>query len=329
MRRSPAALAAAAALGALFLWWLVLPTNLVGTAIVEIPPGMSVRQISALLSREGVVRSGLVFHVLARLSGRPLQAGEYGFRRTTPWGALRMIQDGRVYLHRILVREGDAVDQVAESLGAEKVATPDGFRRAAGDSRVLAAAGIKAGSAEGYCFPDTYFFPKGTPPALVVARMAERFRQRVPEGLAAEASAQGLNARQWVILASIVEKEARVPEERPVIAGVYLNRLRKGMRLEADPTVVFVLKHWDKPISLYDIRTTVSPYNTYKRAGLPPGPICNPGLKSLEAAARPAKVPYLFFVARMDGTGRHEFTRTLAEHERAIANARKRKVKSQ
>jgi len=182
---------------------------------------------------------------------------------------------------------------------------------------------LKGASAEGYCFPDTYLFPRGMRPEQMLARMVERFREVVPDSLVGEAAKGGLSRTQWVILASIVEKEARVAEERPVIAGVYLNRLRKGMRLEADPTVVYALRHWDKPISLYDLKTD-HPYNTYRHRGLPPGPICNPGLPSLEAAARPARVPWLFFVTRKDGTMRHEFTKSLADHERAIAESHKR-----
>jgi len=321
-------LAAAALLGLWFLWCLVLPAGFTRLTMVEVPAGASVREISEMLAKAGVVRSGLVFHVLARLSGRPLKAGEYGFKRATPWGVLRALRGGKVFLHRVLVREGDAVDQVAAAVAAEKLAGADEIRRAAVDERALEKLGVRASSMEGYCFPDTYLFPKGMTAAQMVARMVERFREKVPDELATEALKQGLTRRQWLTLASIVEKEAKVPEERPIIAGVYLNRLRKGMKLEADPTVVFALKHWDSPISLYDLKRD-HPYNTYKCHGLPPGPICNPGLASLEAAARPAKVPWLFFTARKDGTGRHEFTRTLKEHERATHESKQREQERQ
>jgi UPF0755 protein len=321
--RRTAALAAAVLAILWFLWCLLLPTGLTRIVIVDVPRGASVREISMMLRKAGVIRCAFAFHALVRLTGRPLQAGEYGFKRATPWGVMRALQDGRVYLHRVLVREGDAVDQIAAAVAAEKLAPVDQFRRAASDGKMLARLGVRASSAEGYCFPDTYLFPKGMTATQMVGRMVERFRVKVPDGLAAEAAKQGLSRKQWLTLASIVEKEARVAEERPVIAGVYLNRLRKGMRLEADPTVVYAFKHWDSPISLYDLKRE-HPYNTYKHPGLPPGPISNPGLASLEAAARPAKVPWLFFVARHDGTGRHEFTKTLEEHERAIRDSRKR-----
>ena len=304
-------------------WYLVLPAGSSTAVIVEIPSGATVRDIASTMKQAGLLRSMTWFRVLARITGRPLKAGEYGFRRVTPWGLLRAMQDGRVFLHKVLVREGDAVDQIAQALASEKLVEPGKFLSACTDRKVLERLGVSARSAEGYCFPDTYLFPRGMKAEQMLARMVERFGEVVPDSLAGEARTRGLSRSQWLVLASIVEKEARVAEERPVIAGVYLNRLNKGMRLEADPTVVYALKHWDSPISIHDLKTD-HPYNTYKHRGLPPGPICNPGLSSLEAAARPARVPWLFFVTRKDGTMRHEFTRTLADHERAIKDSRRR-----
>jgi len=308
-------------LAAAMAWLLLLPAGSREVVVVDIPSGASVREIAAAMKQAGFLRSETWFHIMARLSGRPLKAGEYGFKRITPWGLLRAMQDGRVFLHRILVKEGDAVDQVAQSLEREKLCGAALFMKASSDRKVLDNLGLKSATAEGFCYPDTYLFPRGMKPEQMLSRMVEHFFEMVPDSLATEAAAQGLSRVQWVALASIVEKEARVAEERPVIAGVYLNRLRKGMRLEADPTVVYALKHWDKPISIRDLKTD-HPYNTYKRKGLPPGPICNPGLPALEAAARPARVPYLFFVTRKDGSMRHHFSKTLAEHEQAIQDSR-------
>ena len=310
-------------LAGVMFWYLFLPAGSSTVVVVEIPSGTPVREIASIMKDAGLLRSQTWFRVLARINGRPLKAGEYGFKRVTPWGLLRAMQDGRVFLHRILVKEGDAVDQIAAALAGEKLCEAGYFISACSDQKVLSRIGVRASSAEGYCFPDTYLFPRGMKPEQMLARMVERFNEVVPDSLAREAAVQGLSRAQWLVLASIVEKEARVADERPVIAGVYLNRIRKGMRLEADPTVVYALKHWDKPISIHDLKTD-HPYNTYKRRGLPPGPICNPGLSSLEEAARPAKVPWLFFVTRKDGTMKHEFTKTLADHERANQESRQR-----
>lgn len=310
-------------LGAVLSWLLLFPAGSTELVVVDIPAGKTGREIASIMKKAGLLRSGLWFRALIRITGQPLKAGEYGFRLVTPWGLVRAMQSGKVLLHRVLVKEGDSIYQVAEAFAPEKLCDPEEFLSACTDRETLGRLGVYARSAEGYCFPDTYFFPRGLTPGQMLGKMVERFREAVPDSLADEARARGLTRAQWLVLASIVEKEARVAEERPVIAGVYLNRIRKGMRLEADPTVVYALKHWDKPISLFDLRTD-HPYNTYKRRGLPPGPICNPGLSALEAAARPEDVPWLFFVTRKDGTMRHEFTATMADHERAIAESRKR-----
>ncbi len=328
LNRRRAAWALASLAFIVLAWLLLFPAGSSRLALVDVVSGASARAIADRFHRAGLLRFPLWFRILARLSGRPLQAGEYGFRRVTPWGLLRTVQDGRVYQHRVLVREGDAVPQVAAALAAEKLADPESFRKAARDRRTLAKLGIKGGTAEGWCFPDTYLFPKGMTDHQMLERMVARFREKVPESLAAAAAEQGLSRRQWVTLASIVEKEAKVPEERPVIAGVFLNRLRRGMRLEADPTVCYALERWDMRLVLADLRVD-HPYNTYRNAGLPPGPICNPGLAALEATARPAKVPWLFFVTRKDGSGTHEFTRTLAEHLRATRDSKRREQEVQ
>ncbi|MEK7476908.1 MAG: endolytic transglycosylase MltG [Candidatus Coatesbacteria bacterium] len=309
--------AAAGALTGLYLVWvLLIPAGSPRVTLVEFAPGTSAAVIAGNLESAGLIRSAFWFRVLARVTGRPLLAGEYGFRRASLLRVLHALQAGRVYLHRVLVREGDALPQIADALAREGLAA-DSMRTAAMSRPLLRKLGIPGPSAEGFLFPDTYLIPKSFTGEQIVAMMARRFSDRVPKALLEEAKARGLDVLRLVTLASIVEKEARDPGERPVIAGVFRNRLKRGMPLQADPTVLYGLNRWDARLTLKDLQVD-HPYNTYRRRGLPPGPICSPGLACLEAAASPAEVPFLYFVTRKDGTGRHQFSRTLAEHERAI-----------
>lgn len=314
---------AVAAVAAHAVWCVLIPAGGRNPVLVELAPGTPAARIAAQLHEAGLIRSPLYFRALARLTRQPLKAGEYGFRRASLWTVLRAIQDGRVYLHRILVKEGDAADQIGEALEREGIADRLRFGRAVADREALNRLGLTAPSAEGYLFPDTYMIPKSFTEPQIVALMVRRFQDALPGDLAERIRAGELDLRKLVILASIVEKEARVPEERPVIAGVYSNRLRKNMLLQADPTVLYALHRWDWKLSRKDLLID-SPYNTYRYKGLPPGPICSPGLACLTAAADPQAVPYLYFVTRKDGTNRHQFSRTLAEHDRAIRASRER-----
>jgi UPF0755 protein len=185
-------------------------------------------------------------------------------------------------------------------------------------------------SLEGFLFPDTYEFPSDATARDVIARMLDTFGQRFTPELREQARAQGLTVYQAVTLASIVEREAVLPEERPIIASVFLNRLRAGMHLNADPTVQYALGYqgeghgwWKRPLLLEDLEVD-SPYNTYRHVGLPPGPICNPGLAALEAVVNPADTRYLYFVANdVAGDGSHVFAETLEEHNANIAKYRR------
>src|SRR6185503_11933233 len=237
------------------VWCVFIPAGGREVALVELAPGTSAARIAATLHGAGLLRSPLYFRALARLTRRPLQAGEYGFRRASLWTVLRAIQSGKVYLHRVLVKEGDAVDQVAEALAHERLAEPARFRRACADAAALAALGLKEKSAEGFLFPDTYLIPKSFTEPQIVAFMVRRFQDRLPPEIATAVRKGTLDLHRLVTLASIVEKEARVPEERRVIAGVYSNRLRRGMLLQADPTVLYALHRWDWKLSLQDLKT--------------------------------------------------------------------------
>lgn len=325
MRPRGAVAAGAAVLAALLwlAWCLAIPAGGAEVVLVDVAPGTPVRGIAANLRRAGVIRSAMLFHVVARVRGQPLQAGEYGFGRVRLLSALRMLEEGRVHLHGFLVPEGESRYQIAAALAARGLAGEEDFLRETSNRALLSSLGVEAATAEGYLFPDTYRLSRGLEARRIVELMVARFHERVPRDLVSRAAARGLSRNQLLTLASIVEKEARVAGERSVIAAVFHNRLRRGMLLQADPTVLYGLRRWDSRLSRQDLQSD-SPYNTYRRKGLPPGPICNPGLACLQAAVAPAKVPYLYFVTRKDGSGRHEFSRTLEEHLRAVRESKRR-----
>lgn len=291
---------------------------------VEIPEGSHTRSIGAILHEKGLIKSEAVFRLLARWSKKDgrLKAGEY---ELGPGMALSQILEklyrGEAVRRSFTVPEGLTVKETARLL-AEKGIGPAAEMSAALSDPALISDLVPAHvegleyPTEGYLFPDTYVF-QGKPPAREIARMmVGRFRDIWSEELARRAREGGLSLHEVVTLASIVEREARAPEERPIIAGVYLNRLRQGMKLDADPTVRYALGKKTEPLLYKDLKVE-SPYNTYLHAGLPPGPIASPGLDSIRAVLNPADVPYLYFVAESDG--RHVFSRTLSEHNRNVA----------
>jgi peptidoglycan lytic transglycosylase G len=293
--------------------------------VFEIPAhGGGVLEISRRLRDEGVIRSRAAFVVLSALRGsaRRLRAGEY----QAPAGAttldvLTLLESGRVRQHLILHREGDTVADLARALEAERLASAADVRRVASDPRFTAGLGIEAASVEGYLFPDTYQFVRGMTVEDILGRMVQRLRAKLTPELVARAGARGLTVHAILTLASIIEREAAVPEERRLISAVFWNRLRRDMPLQADPTVQFALGKDRRPLSRADLLVE-HPYNTYRRPGLPPGPIASPGLAAIEAALDPAPVNYLYFVA-VDET-RHHFSTSLEEHHAAVARLRQR-----
>lgn len=292
-----------------------------------IAEGASARQILATLEQEGVIADGRLarLYLIHVLDDPPLQAGEYRFagELTTPQALDRLVR-GEVVRHAVTVVEGRTLEQTAQTLAAAGLASRESLlaaMRRAGPIRDL---DPQARDLEGYLFPDTYHFTRDTDATTIVATMVRTFRRRLAdEVLPRVAGEPAPPLRELVTLASLVESEAAVDGERPTIAAVYRNRLDLGMALYADPTVIFALRRagrWDGDLTRQDLRFD-SPYNTYRYAGLPPGPICSPGLASLQAAAHPAAVPYLYFVSRNDGT--HAFAETLAEHNRNVARWQK------
>jgi len=288
---------------------------------VEIPAGSSTRAIGEKLVEAGVVRDMLTYRVALWMSGdaRRLKAGEYRFDgAVSARDAIGKIARGEVDLVSITFREGLTIAEMAGVFETQGLGTATAFRTAAGDAALVKEIDPAATDLEGYLFPETYSVSRNVMPQQLVRAMVGRFTQVVTPELRDAAAARGLSVRQLVTLASIVEKETGAVDERPLVAAVYSNRLKIGMGLQCDPTVIYALQRagrFDGNLRRDDLSFD-SPYNTYRYAGLPPGPIAAPGKGSLEAAARPADVDYLYFVSRNDGT--HAFARTLDEHNRNV-----------
>jgi UPF0755 protein len=287
---------------------------------VEIPSGAGSRAIGRALVAAGVVRDEWTFRLAVYLTGtaRELKAGEYRF--TGPSSAkdvARKIARGEVYLRPVTFPEGLTIKEMSRVFESRGLG-PAADVAAASDPGATKDVDPAAKDLEGYLFPETYSLPRKARAATLVAQMAARFLAVMDEPLRREAEAQGRTVREVVTLASLVEKETAKPEERPIVAAVYLNRLRIGMGLQCDPTVIYALERAGKysgNLTRDNLRFD-SPYNTYRYAGLPPGPIAAPGRASIEAVLRPAQVDYLYFVSRNDGS--HVFATTLAEHNRNV-----------
>ena len=324
-RRRAVAPALFAVLGSGFALTLALAHLLViapaGTgasgASVRIPAGSDLRQIARTLADAGVITSPQAFVLAARIAGvdRRLHPGDYrldpGMRLPA---LLRALQDGRGRIAAVTIPEGWRIEQIADRLAVAGVCTRDDFLPATRDRSLLSELAIPGPSAEGFLFPETYALQLPTNPADVIRAMHRQF-MKVWGELTAGVAPPSLSPLAAVTLASIVERETASPEERPLVAAVFLNRLRLGMPLQADPTVIYGMDAFDGNIRRRDLAAE-NPYNTYVIRGLPPGPIASPGRASLAAVLAPAPVDFLYFVARNDGT--HQFSRSLAEHNRAV-----------
>ncbi|MDB4875483.1 MAG: aminodeoxychorismate lyase [Gemmatimonadetes bacterium] len=290
---------------------------------VTIPAGATMRVASDSLAKAGVIRSAALFRVYASLkrSDRGIKAGTYLLHRDSGWGAvLDDLHGGKGIVHVVTIPEGWALSQIASALASKLGQSADSVDAAARDTALLHRLDVPMPTLEGYLFPDTYTFADGTTARAAVDAMVKRFEQVWKPEWTARLDTIHLSRNDVMALAAIVEKEARLAEERPVIAAVYLNRLRDGMLLQADPTVQYALGKHVARVYYKDLEVD-SPYNTYKHKGLPPGPIASPGRASIEAALYPANVPYKYFVAFPDG--HHEFRGDLAAHEKAKLEARK------
>jgi UPF0755 protein len=281
--------------------------------------GQRTSSILQQLQREGVLRDEWIPLVYMKVfRGRDsLKAGVYQFDKPlSPVDVIDKLVSGEVVLKSITIREGLDRFAVGKIFAAEHLGTEEEWNKVTKDADLIRDLAPEADSLEGYLFPDTYKFDPGTPAGTIAKAMVANFRKHWAGEMAYITT--GLSPHQTVTLASIVETEAQRPEERPIVASVYLNRVRRRMLLGADPTVIYALKlagRWDGNIRKADLQMD-SPYNSYKVAGLPPGPIANAGLASLRAAAAPATTPYLYFVARNDGS--HVFSTTITEHNRNV-----------
>jgi UPF0755 protein len=306
-------------------WWVLTPAPGVqaGPRIVEIPAHRGFLEVARLLEEEEIIQSPLGFILLTAVRGsmRDLKAGEY----QVPHGAnsltvLAMIESGQVLQHNVTLREGSTVAELARQLDAERLASAQDVLRVARDPAFLRALDLKEESLEGYLFPDTYQLVKGMTVEEILGRMVARMRGRLSPEVLRAARARNLDTHGLLTLASIIEKEAVDRAEMPLISAVFWNRLKLDMPLQADPTVQYALGKDRQRLSREDLQAD-SPFNTYRRVGLPPGPIASPGLPAIEAAVNPAPVNYLYFVSVGDER-RHQFSSTLAEHNAAVARYR-------
>ena len=288
---------------------------------VTIPPGAGAAEIRRRLLDAGVVRDEYTLRAALRWTGsaRGLKAGEYRFdREMTAVEVVDKLANGDIYTRRITFPEGLTIAEMARLYESREFGKAADFIAASRNGSLIHDVDPDASDLEGYLFPETYAMPRNTPAARLIAMMVDRFKTTYSTELREQARAQGLTTRQVVALASLVEKETGKAEERPIVAAVYRNRMRIGMGMQADPTVVYALQkagRYDGNIRREDLGFD-SPYNTYKYPGLPPGPIAAPGRASLQAALNPADADYLYFVSRNDGS--HVFATTLAEHNENV-----------
>ncbi|MGE5559844.1 MAG: endolytic transglycosylase MltG [Chloroflexota bacterium] len=317
-------------------FWAVSPVH-AGAAdkvTIDVKPGASVRQVADDLARHGLIRGTLPFRILARLRGASVKVGEYELTAGMSASAiLGKLVRGEVITYPFTIPEGYTIRQIGDLLASKGfVERAEWDRLVYDDSATFddyaflpakapspgkgAPKGFRVSRLEGFLFPDTYQYARGMTAEQIIRMLLNQFKAKFTAEMQQQAAARGMSIQQVVTLASIVEREAQVDAERPIIAGVFANRLRIGMRLESCATVNFLLERPRDILSLKDLETD-SPYNTYRNGGLPPGPIANPGLASLQAALAPADTDYLFFASKFDGT--HAFAKTLAEHNRNVA----------
>jgi UPF0755 protein len=286
--------------------------------IVRILPGMSLHAIAHLLTQEGIIQDPHKFMLLTwwKRQGKKIQWGDFElYAGMSPRVLLDYLTTGKTMLKRVTIPEGFTLRQIAQRLAEENLVEEKAFLLSARDPQFLDNLGIKEPSLEGFLFPDTYIFHRGMTIQAIQKKMVLRFKE-VFEGLPNNPVTDHQNLRKIVTLASIVEKETGLPSERPLIASVFYNRLRIGMALQSDPTVIYGIKDFNGNLTKKDLLTPTA-YNTYLTPGVPPGPIANPGKDSLQAVLSPAKSDYLYFVSKNDGS--HFFSKDLRNHNRAVA----------
>lgn len=286
--------------------------------VVVVALGQGVRSISNTLETQGIIRHKEKFRRFSRIKGydKDIKAGEYVLSADmSPADIFRTLVGGKVQQYRLTVPEGYTIGQIAAAVEASELGTQAAFFNALSDADLLDRLGVQAPTFEGYLFPDTYYFPRGVSPGKIISTMVNRFWRVYTPAWKDQTAQLGFSVHQVVTLASIIEKETGAPIERPLISSVFHNRFKKKMRLESDPTVIYGIKDFNGNLTRKDL-TTPTPYNTYTRRGLPPGPIANPGRDSIKAVLSPADTDFLYFVAKGDGT--HQFSSNIRDHNRAV-----------
>lgn len=295
--------------------------------VVVIPSGASLSHVAQRLHTQGILGSPWAFQWLGRLKGveRKIIPGEYEFRGGLPPSKiLQKLVDGQVVQHTLTIPEGFTNLQIAELLEKNHLVSRAAFLDATRDSALIHSFGFTVPDLEGYLFPDTYFVTRSMTAASIVRMMVSRLQQTLTPEFVNRAAEIGLSMHEVLTLASVIEKETGLPEERALISGVFHNRLQKKIPLQSDPTVIYALERFDGDLRKRDLAVN-SPYNTYRVRGLPPGPIANPGLEAIRAALYPAPTNFLYFVSRNDGS--HKFSSTLSEHNSAVQQYQVRQIR--
>lgn len=298
------------------------PLNIRETTEFYIPKGVSFSTIGSILKEKGIIRSELVFKLVGKIMGieRKARAGYYIITADMNLlDLLRKLLEGRIVEYTFTVIEGDSIIEIAERLSKLNPEYGEKLLMLSKDKDFLKSFNIDAPSLEGYLFPATYTIPKGMDIEDVIAMMVRKFWSVFDHSLRDRAQKLGWTVNEVVTLASIIEKEAKIEYEKPLISAVYHNRLKLGMPLQADPTAIYGVKRFREGVKKKDLLNR-TPYNTYIIRGLPPGPIASPSLSSIRAALYPAKVPYLYFVAKGDGS--HVFSETYSQHLASIREIR-------
>lgn len=301
---------------------LTKPINIAEDTEVYIPKGTSFSSIAKIFKEKGIIRNETVFIIIGKIYGieKKARAGYYLFtKEMTVLDVIKKLLEGKITEYTVTVVEGDSLYEIADKLSKINSDFKTQLFQLAYDKAFLHSLKIDAPSLEGYLFPDTYNIPKGLELEEIVRLMVKRFWEVYDSKLIEKTKKIGWTVNQVVTLASIIEKEAKLDEEKPLISAVYHNRLKIGMPLQADPTAIYGIKRYKDGVTKNDLKNR-SPYNTYIIKGLPPGPIASPGLKPILAALNPAKVPYLYFVSRGDGS--HEFSTDYKAHVSAINQIR-------
>ncbi len=318
-----------------FIYWFLFspPAGPLMTKSIMIKKGSSLKKVSTMLEQDGIIRDANVFATMATFVGKKkeVKAGEYEFHtRMHPWEVLDILAKGQVKPHLVTIAEGSTLSQIAQLLDDLEIVEKKTFLEKSSSPALIISLGLpysatsKPGpSLEGYLFPDTYHLLREMNSEEIIQMMVQQFKKVFNNDWIRSASQLGMSIQEVVTLASIVEKETSLPEEKPLISAVFHNRLRKRIPLQSDPTVIYGIRNFNGNLTRVDLQRP-SPYNTYLNTGLPPTPICNPGKDSLLAALHPAPVSYLYFVSKNDGS--HYFSSTMEEHNQAVWKYQKRGI---